>query len=120
MKGGTQHDKAKLAGQQAEQDAKHYLQENGLTFVEQNFSVPQGEIDLIFKDKHQWVFVEVKYRSNNSHGYAAEYFTSAKRHKMNNAIMCYLQQHNLNIHHTNLRLDLIAIDGLQLTWLNNV
>ena len=116
----TKYDVAKRAGVQAEIDAKHYLENQGLHFVEQNFRVPQGEIDLIFKDKQQWVFVEVKYRSSSERGFAAEYFTSSKRNKMNKAIMCYLQQHNLNLHSTNMRLDVIAIDDKQLTWLDNV
>jgi putative endonuclease len=120
METNTKHDKGKQAGQQAEIDAKHYLETQGLTFIEQNFRVPQGEIDLIFKDMQQWVFVEVKYRSNKQHGHAAEYFTASKRNKMNKAIMCYLQKHNINIHHANLRLDVIAIDDKQLTWLDNI
>lgn len=116
----TKHDQAKHAGQQAEIDAKHYLEAQGLIFVEQNFRVPQGEIDLIFKDVQQWVFVEVKYRTSAERGHAAEYFTASKRSKMNKAIMCYLQQHNLNLHHTSLRIDVIAIDDKQLTWLDSV
>lgn len=116
----TKHDRGKRAGQEAEENAKRFLLDSGLTFVEQNYSVPVGEIDLIFKDKLQWVFVEVKYRSTSTYGHAAEYFTPTKRRKMNNAIMCYLQQHHLNLHHTNLRIDVIAIDDQQLTWLDNV
>ena len=116
----TKHDIAKRAGAQAETDAKQYLETQGLRFIEQNFRVPQGEIDLIFKDKQQWVFVEVKYRSSCDRGFAAEYFTASKRRKMNKAIMCYFLQHNLNLHHTELRIDVIAIDGKQLKWLDNV
>jgi putative endonuclease len=116
----TKHDQAKRAGQQAEVKAKHYLEVQGLKFIEQNFRVPQGEIDLIFKDLQQWVFVEVKYRRTHDHGFAAEYFTASKRSKMNKAIMCYLQQHKLNLHHTDLRIDVIAIDDKQLTWLYSV
>jgi putative endonuclease len=116
----TKYDTAKQAGVKAELDAKYYLENQGLQFIEKNFRVPQGEIDLIFKDKQQWVFVEVKYRSSSEKGFAAEYFTSSKRSKMNKAIMCYLQQHNLNLHKTSLRLDVIAIDDERLTWLDNV
>lgn len=116
----TKHDLAKRAGVKAENDAKIYLEAKGLQFVEQNFRVPQGEIDLIFKDRKQWVFVEVKYRSSASRGFAAEYFTASKRRKINNAIMCYLQQLNLNLHHTDLRIDVIAIDDKKLTWIDNV
>lgn len=111
---------SKDIGDHAEQRAKAFLQAKGLVFIEQNFRVKVGEIDLIFKQQNQWVFVEVKFRSNKEHGCAAEYFTSSKRSKMNRAIMCYLQQHNLNLHHTSLRIDVIAIDNNELTWLKNV
>lgn len=113
-------EQARLAGAAAEQRAKEHLLLNGLSFVEQNYSVPLGEIDLIFKDANQWVFVEVKYRADKTHGSAAEQFTSAKRSKMHKAIMCYLQQYNLNLHHTSLRIDVVAIDNEQLDWLKNV
>ena len=113
-------EQARLAGVAAELRAKEHLLLNGLHFVEQNYSVPLGEIDLIFKDANQWVFVEVKYRADNTHGSAAEQFTSAKRNKMHKAIMCYLLQYNLNLHHTSLRIDVVAIDDEQLEWLTNV
>ena len=111
---------AKQSGIDAEEKAKQYLIRQGLRFVEQNYTVPLGEIDLIFKQNDILVFVEVKYRGSHSHGYAAEYFTTSKRSKMNRAIMCYLQQHNLNLHHTNIRIDVIAIDQQELTWLIGV
>jgi len=113
-------EQARMAGIQAEQRAKEYLISQNLDFIEQNFSVPLGEIDLIFKQANQWVFVEVKYRTNDTHGKAAEHFTTSKRSKMVKAIMCYLQQHNLNLHHTSLRIDIVAIDDEQLEWLVNV
>lgn len=111
---------AKEDGVNAEQQAKFYLLRQGLKFVEQNYRVTLGEIDLIFTQDDVLVFVEVKYRRTATHGHAAEYFTSSKRSKMNRAIMCYLQQHNLNLHHTKLRIDVIAIDNQELTWLAGV
>ncbi|WP_371195440.1 YraN family protein [Glaciecola sp. SC05] len=111
---------ATQTGNQAEHKAKEYLIAQGLDFIEQNFSVKSGEIDLIFKDMQQWVFVEVKYRASSSHGHAAEMFTSSKRSKLTKAIMCYLQLLDLNCHHTNMRIDLVAIDGEELNWIKNV
>ena len=58
----TKGELANRSGAEAEQDAKAYLLNQGLQFIEQNFSVPLGELDLVFKDKNQWVFVEVKYQ----------------------------------------------------------
>jgi putative endonuclease len=111
---------ASKTGAQAEQLAKDYLLAHGLTFVEENYRVKVGEIDLIFKDAEQWVFVEVKYRQNDSHGHAAEMFTTAKKRKLTRAIMCYLQSLDLNCHHTPMRIDLVAIDGDKINWIKNV
>lgn len=111
---------AKQTGDDAEAKAKRFLLMQGLHFVTQNYAVKSGEIDLIFKDMQQWVFVEVKYRENDTHGSAAHMFTEAKRRKLIRAIMCYLQSLNLNCHHTDMRIDLIAIDGQNLNWIKNV
>lgn len=111
---------ASSTGAQAEQRAKEYLLAHGLSFVEANYRVKVGEIDLIFMDSEQWVFVEVKYRANNSHGYAAEMFTPAKKRKLTRAIMRYLQSLDLNFHHTPMRMDLLAIDGDKINWIKNV
>ena len=56
-----------------EQQAKEYLQTQGLQFVEQNFNCKLGEIDLIFSDPKAniLVFVEVKFRSSDQFGGAA-------------------------------------------------
>nr|WP_241664578.1 YraN family protein [Ningiella ruwaisensis] len=112
--------KATSTGAAAEQQAKAYLIDNGLRFIEQNYKANVGEIDLIFKDAQQWVFVEVKYRESDSHGFAAEMFSQSKRSKFVRAIMCYLQAHELNCHHTPMRIDLIAIDDKTLNWIKNV
>ncbi|MFC4701658.1 YraN family protein [Glaciecola siphonariae] len=111
---------ASETGSIAEQRAKEHLIAQGLEFVAQNFRVKSGEIDLIFKDMQQWVFVEVKYRASDSHGHAAEMFTPSKRRKLERAIMCYLHGLDLNCHHTSMRIDLVAIDGDAINWIKNV
>ena len=51
-------------GNQAENLALIYLQENGLQLIEQNYLTKMGEIDIIMLDKSEQtlVFVEVRYR----------------------------------------------------------
>ena len=51
---------SRLVGQQAEDSACAYLIKQGLQFVTRNFNCRLGEIDLIFKDGDELVFVEVK------------------------------------------------------------
>lgn len=112
---------ASLVGYEAEQKAKLYLQEQGLTFICENFNTKLGEIDLVMQDAaKQWVFVEVKYRESDSFGSAAEYFTASKRNKLVRAIMLFLKEQNLNPHHTSMRIDLVAIDAEDINWIVNV
>jgi putative endonuclease len=47
-------------GRRAEKIVKEYLLHKGLEFVKSNFRSRSGEIDLIFKDKENIIFVEVK------------------------------------------------------------
>jgi putative endonuclease len=111
---------ASSIGHNAEQLAKQYLIDNSLQFLEQNYKAKVSEIDLIMLDKEQLVFVEVKFRSTNTYGCAAEYFTFKKRKRLERAISYYLLQRKLSIHHTNLRIDVVAIDGEQVNWIKNV
>lgn len=111
---------ASSRGFDAEQKAKAFLCAQSLTFIEQNFSCKVGEIDLIMQDRQQLVFVEVKYRKSDSHGNAAEHFTTNKRRKLEKAINYYLLQNNSNPFHTNFRLDVVAIDDEQVNWIKNV
>jgi putative endonuclease len=111
---------ASIVGHDAEQLAKQYLLDNSLQFLEQNYKAKVGEIDLIMLDQKQLVFVEVKFRSTKSHGSAAEHFTFSKRRKLERTINYYLLQKKLNPHHTNLRIDVVAIDGEQVNWIKNV
>jgi len=111
---------ASLIGHNNEQLAKQYLLDNSLQFLEQNYKAKVGEIDLVMLDGQQLVFVEVKFRSTDSHGCAAEHFTLKKRRRLEKTINYYLLQKNLNTHHTNLRIDVVAIDGEQVNWIKNV
>lgn len=111
---------ASLIGYEAEQAAKQYLLDQSLVFVEQNYKAKVGEIDLIMLDQQQLVFVEVKFRSTDSHGCAAEHFTFKKRKRLERTINYYLLQKKLNTHHTNLRIDVVAIDSEQVNWIKNV
>ncbi|WP_416306187.1 YraN family protein [Neptunicella sp. SCSIO 80796] len=109
-----------LIGQQAEQLACRYLQEHGLKLRQSNYHCRRGEIDLIMTDAEQLVFVEVKYRSQSSHGGAAEYFHSHKRRKFESAVAHYLHEHKLNPSITAYRIDLLAIQGSEIEWFKGV
>ena len=111
---------AHLVGFQAEQKARQYLEDKGLIFVTQNFRCKSGEIDLIMRSGDEWVFVEVKFRQNNHYGAAADYFTRSKALKVKRAVVHYLLKSGYNPEHTAHRIDLVAIDGNQIQWLQAV
>ena len=80
-------------GAETESQACRYLQAQGLRLLQRNFSVPQGEIDLIMEDRHHLVFIEVRYRRNKHFGSGAETITHNKQRKLLMAAACYLQRH---------------------------
>jgi putative endonuclease len=55
-----------ITGKWAEDMALAHLENKGLILIERNYRIPAGEIDLIMKDNELTVFIEVKYRKNNS------------------------------------------------------
>jgi len=79
-----------IIGQKAEDAAALMLEQQGLTLIERNFSCKTGELDLIFKDKEQLVFVEVRFRKNQHFGGALASVTQAKQQKLRRAANFYL------------------------------
>jgi len=88
-----QNDSHAATGKQAETSACKYLQAQGLTLVERNYLCKRGEIDLIMRDKHSTVFVEVRYRRNDRFGNGAESVDWRKQAKLLATAEHYLQQH---------------------------
>lgn len=111
---------SRTIGYQAEQIARTYLQQNGLTFFTQNYHCRQGEIDLIMLDNDEWVFVEVKYRRENAYGQAVEYFHHHKRKKVERAMQQFLHDRRLNPSIVAHRIDVVAIDHDNVQWLKGV
>lgn len=117
-----QRKKPKNNGEKAEQEAEDFLSSNGLYFIERNFFCRMGEIDLIFLDQKTYVFIEVRFRSNTSHGSAAESLGKSKLEKVRKSAELWLQKNNkLN---SPSRFDAILfdqkIDIHHLTWLKAV
>lgn len=66
-------------GKTGEDIAVKYLKEKGYKIIERNFLCKQGEIDIISKDKEEYVFIEVKTRSNESYGKPKEAVDKIKK-----------------------------------------
>jgi putative endonuclease len=113
-----------LIGSEAEYFARTFLEQNGLTFISQNYRCRTGEIDIIMQQGEELVFVEVKYRKQSSHGAAVEFFHASKRQKFESAVMYYMQENNLNPSVVPHRIDLIGIEGQgqnpKIEWLKSV
>ncbi len=98
-------------GKLAEQQACQYLQQQGYQLITQNYHCQGGEIDLIMRagsKRNTIVFVEVRYRRNNTFGSALESITWQKQQKIKHTALYYLQQQRL-IDQVAVQFDVVAI-----------
>ena len=114
-----------LVGSTAEAFAQRYLEQQGLTFVTQNYRCRSGEIDIVMQDGQELVFVEVKFRSQQHFGRAVEFFHPTKRRKFESAVQHYLMDNGLNPTLVAHRIDIIGIERFgdnqkNITWLKYV
>ncbi len=98
VKGGVAGHAVGRAGEDA---AVRFLQDKGYMIVARNWYNPRGrrvgEIDIIAKDKQQWVFVEVKTSAVVADVHRLppqEHITAHKMHKMSAAAQAYLRAHD--------------------------
>ncbi len=80
-------------GDHWENRALKYLRRQGLKRVTRNYLCPAGEVDLIMRDGHTLVFVEVRFRTEQAWVSAAESVTPAKQRKVARAAAHFLQHH---------------------------
>jgi putative endonuclease len=93
-------------GEDAEAACYRYLRSQGLKAVDKNFSCRHGEIDIIMLDKKMLVFIEVRFRKNDTFGGGLESITAAKQLKLRKSAEFYLQQ---NQQHKNARFDVVSM-----------
>lgn len=72
-----------------------YLEQIGYRILERNFHCKQGEIDIIAKDKDEYVFIEVKTRSNIHFGRPKEAINNPKQKHIYQSTKFYLYIHGL-------------------------
>ena len=97
-------------GLAAEQRAKSYLQQQGLSWVASNYQTRFGEIDLIMDDRDCLIFVEVRYRRQARFGSGAESVDPRKQARLIACARHYLQHHPRAVQRP-CRFDVVAIDG---------
>ena len=92
-------------GKLGEQMARTFLEEKGYIFLKSNYIQPEGEIDLIMKDKNQVVFVEVKTRNVTNTTTPNTTLSSEKLERIEAAASYYIEDHQLE----DWRYELVAI-----------
>jgi putative endonuclease len=108
-------DRGKI-GNQGENRALKFLRSKGLKLRERNYRWKHGEIDLIMQDGNAIVFVEVRFRRNQSFGGAGASINAAKQHRLLLTAERYLQ--SLGQEYM-ARMDVITLDGDQINWIQN-
>ncbi len=106
-----------IRGEKSEQLACQYLLNQGLQKVDKNFRCKVGELDLIMRDNHTLVIVEVRFRKSNKFGSALESITQKKQSRIIAATEYYLLINKLN---TSIRFDVVAMSNeTDINWIKN-
>ena len=95
-------------GKFGQQLAGQFLQKRNYKILVENYFTRLGEIDIIAQRDEQLVFIEVKTRLSDKYGLPEEAVTKAKKEKIINAALIYLEE-NL-VDHDNWRIDCLAIE----------
>ncbi len=109
-----------IAGAAAEEAACVFLQAQGLQIVARNLRVKGGEIDIIARQGPMLVFVEVRWRAQQTFGGAAASIGWRKQLRLRHAIACYLQEQR---ELPPCRLDALCLNGQQpggWQWIQNI
>ncbi len=94
-------------GVRGERIAARYLRDRGLALEDRNYRARSGEIDLIARDRDQFVFVEVKTRRSAAFGSPEEAVTPRKQNRLVQTAQEYLKERRLE--NCEWRIDVVAI-----------
>lgn len=108
----------RAVGTRYEDRAAAYLESQGYHILEHSYRSRAGEIDLIARDGEYLVFVEVKYRADNSCGSPLEAVDYRKQRKIIQVARFYLLTHGWGTE-TCCRFDVVAVCGEELVLVRN-
>lgn len=94
-------------GKLGEDLAIKYLKEKGYEIIERNFRCKQGEIDIIAKAKEEYVFIEVKTRTNQMYGNPVDAVNNTKKKHIYSATEYYIYKNKLE--NQFIRIDVLQI-----------
>jgi putative endonuclease len=108
-------------GRFGEHTARDYLLNKGYGFIEANYDIDIGEIDLVMTDGDWLVFVEVKYKSDDSMGNPEEMVTSRKLGQVRRVAEIYLiKNKDVLKNYSKFRIDAVCILGKNIKHYENV
>ena len=99
--------KRHILGTKGEDIAVKYLEKIGCQILIRNFRSYYGEIDIIAKDKNEYVFVEVKTRTSDKFGKPVEAVDNTKQKHIYNTTEYYLYCKKLE--NAYIRFDIIEV-----------
>lgn len=79
-----------------EEIAVKYLEEKWYFIIERNYQIKWWEIDIITRDGDFFVFVEVRYRRDESHGHPLDTFGPMKRRTLKRTAYMYVNKHKID------------------------
>jgi len=109
-------------GVRAEELCAELLQRAGLRVLARNWRCRHGEIDLVAEEGGTLVFAEVRYRSGEGFGGAAESVTAAKQARLIAAARLYLTRRPQARSEPACRFDVLLLDSLEsgrIRWIRN-
>ena len=95
-------------GRSGEELASSYLKSKGFDILARNYRFKRAEIDIIARLGNLLVFVEVKTRGSDKHGYPEEFVSSKKENLFLLAADEYIFQQNWQ---HDIRFDIIALSA---------
>jgi len=99
--------KNKVKGNLGENVVNQYLEQYQYEVLCRNFKCSFGEIDIVFKDKDELVFAEIKTRTGIEYGFPAESVTELKKKHIVNTAKYFLYKTNMT--KCNVRFDVIEV-----------
>lgn len=102
-------------GNKGEAIAASFLENKGIIILERNYRNRFGEIDIIAREGNVLLFIEVKYRKDESFGYPLESVGYFKQQKIRKLARYYLNEKHYFMH--SIRFDCIGIMGEKIDWI---
>ncbi|MDD4003446.1 MAG: YraN family protein [Clostridia bacterium] len=104
-------------GKKGEDCAAKYIKNKGYKIVERNFTVKQGEIDIIATQKDTIVFIEVKTRHKASDILPSQSVGAVKQAKYRKVALLYIKMNKL--FNRSCRFDIIEVCGGKINHIEN-